>query len=49
MTIRFDANGIWSVEKAIAALRALAPDVDTTRMPRAEWRKRNEAAGIGVF
>ena len=24
-------------------------DVDTTRMPRAEWKKRNEAAGIGVF
>ena len=24
-------------------------DVDTTRMPREEWRKRNEAAGIGVF
>ena len=24
-------------------------DVDTTRMPRAEWRKQNEAAGIGVF
>ena len=23
--------------------------VDTTRMPREEWRKRNEAAGIGVF
>ena len=31
------------------ALRALAKDVDTTRMPREEWRKRNEAAGIGVF
>ena len=31
------------------ALRALATDVDTTRMPREEWRKRNEAAGIGVF
>ena len=24
-------------------------DVDTTRMSRAEWRKRNEAAGIGVL
>jgi predicted TIM-barrel fold metal-dependent hydrolase len=37
-------------EKAtVGALRALAEDVDTTRMPRAEWRKRNEAAGIGVF
>jgi hypothetical protein len=37
-------------EKAtVGALRALATDVDTTRMPREEWRKRNEAAGIGVF
>jgi len=31
----------------VGALRALAQDVDTTRMPREEWRKRNEAAGIG--
>ena len=23
-------------------------DVDTTRMPRSEWRQRNEAAGIGL-
>jgi hypothetical protein len=29
--------------------RALAADVDTARMPRAEWRKRNMAAGFGVF
>ena len=35
--------------KQPGALRALAKDVDTTRMPREEWRKRNEAAGIGVF
>ena len=28
---------------------ALATDVDTTRMPREEWKKRNERAGIGVF
>jgi predicted TIM-barrel fold metal-dependent hydrolase len=28
--------------------RARAEDVDVTRMPRAEWKKRNEAAGIGV-
>ena len=36
-------------EKAnVGALRALAKDVDTTRMPKAEWKKRNEAAGIGV-
>jgi hypothetical protein len=27
----------------------VARDVDVTRMPRADWRKRNEAAGIGVF
>ena len=25
-----------------------AADVDVTRMPRAEWKKQNEAAGIGV-
>jgi predicted TIM-barrel fold metal-dependent hydrolase len=35
-------------EATVGALRALATDVDTTRMTRAEWRKRNEAAGIGV-
>jgi predicted TIM-barrel fold metal-dependent hydrolase len=35
-------------QASVGALRALASDVDTTRMPRAEWRKRNEAAGIGV-
>jgi predicted TIM-barrel fold metal-dependent hydrolase len=33
----------------VGALRALAKDVDTSRMPKEEWRKRNEAAGIGVF
>jgi predicted TIM-barrel fold metal-dependent hydrolase len=36
-------------QATVGALRALAKDVDVTRMPRAEWRKRNEAAGIGVF
>jgi predicted TIM-barrel fold metal-dependent hydrolase len=36
-------------QATVGALRSLAADVDTTRMPRAEWRKRNEAAGIGVF
>jgi hypothetical protein len=36
-------------QTTVAALRALAPDVDTRRMPKEEWRKRNEAAGIGVF
>ncbi|MGF7235331.1 MAG: amidohydrolase family protein [Frankia sp.] len=34
-------------QATVGALRALAEDVDVTRMPRAEWRKRNEAAGIG--
>lgn len=28
--------------------RARAADVDTTRMTRAEWKQRNEAAGVGV-
>ena len=32
----------------VGALRASATDVDTTRLPRAEWKARNEAAGIGV-
>lgn len=36
-------------QASVGALRALAQDVDITRMPRAEWRKRNEASGIGVF
>jgi predicted TIM-barrel fold metal-dependent hydrolase len=36
-------------QATVGALRALAKDVDTTRMGRDEWRKRNEAAGIGVF
>ena len=36
-------------QASVGALRALAEDVDVTRMPKAEWRKRNEAAGIGVF
>ncbi|GMU78346.1 MAG: amidohydrolase [Acidimicrobiia bacterium] len=36
-------------QATVGARRALAQDVDTTRMPREEWRKRNEAAGIGVF
>ncbi len=36
-------------QASVGALRSLAKDVDVTRMPRAEWRKRNEAAGIGVF
>jgi predicted TIM-barrel fold metal-dependent hydrolase len=36
-------------QATVGALRALAADVDTTRMPRAEWKKRNEAAGVGIF
>jgi len=33
----------------VGSLRALAADVDTTRMSRDEWRKQNEASGIGVI
>jgi predicted TIM-barrel fold metal-dependent hydrolase len=36
-------------QSTVGALRALATDVDTRRMPKAEWRKRNEAAGIGTL
>ena len=36
-------------QATVGALRAQAKDVDTTRMSRDEWRKRNEAAGVGVF
>jgi predicted TIM-barrel fold metal-dependent hydrolase len=36
-------------QASVGALRALAQDVDVTRMSREEWRTRNEAAGIGVF
>jgi predicted TIM-barrel fold metal-dependent hydrolase len=36
-------------QATVGALRALAQDVDTTRRPREDWRKRNEAEGIGVF
>jgi predicted TIM-barrel fold metal-dependent hydrolase len=36
-------------QTTVGALRALARDVDVTRMPREEWRRRNEAAGVGVF
>ena len=35
-------------QATVGALRALAGDVDTTRMPRAQWRAQNEAAGIGA-
>jgi predicted TIM-barrel fold metal-dependent hydrolase len=36
-------------DATVGALRAKATDVDTTRFPKEEWKKRNEAAGIGVF
>ena len=38
-------------DATVGALRARATrtKVDVTRMPRAEWKKRNEAAGIGVL
>jgi L-alanine-DL-glutamate epimerase-like enolase superfamily enzyme len=44
LTIRVDANGVWSSEEATAALRALAP-VASRRSgacgPRATWRSRS--------
>jgi predicted TIM-barrel fold metal-dependent hydrolase len=36
-------------QATVGALRALATDVDVTRRSKDEWRKRNEAAGIGLF
>ena len=36
-------------QATVGELRALAADVDVTRRPKQEWRKLNEAAGIGVF
>lgn len=36
-------------QASVGALRSLAAGVDVARMPREEWRKRNEAAGIGMF
>jgi predicted TIM-barrel fold metal-dependent hydrolase len=33
---------------SVGSLRALAANVDTTRMSKDEWRKQNEAAGIGL-
>jgi predicted TIM-barrel fold metal-dependent hydrolase len=36
-------------DATVGALRRSATDVDTTRMPRAEWKRRNEAAGVGTF
>ncbi|GAC1309214.1 MAG: amidohydrolase family protein [Acidimicrobiales bacterium] len=34
-------------DATVGALRGQATDVDTSRMTRAEWRTRNEAAGVG--
>ncbi|HEX4629134.1 MAG TPA: hypothetical protein VH137_10125, partial [Gemmatimonadales bacterium] len=36
-------------QATVGALRAVASDVDVTRMSRHEWRQRNEAAGIGAL
>ena len=36
-------------EATVGALRAVARDVDVTRMSKDEWRRRNEAAGIGAI
>jgi predicted TIM-barrel fold metal-dependent hydrolase len=47
----FDWDPFVEVPKdraTVGGLRALAADVDTTRLPKDEWRRRNEAAGIGV-
>jgi predicted TIM-barrel fold metal-dependent hydrolase len=47
----FNWDPFVSVSKeqaSVGALRALARSVDTTRISRDEWRRRNEAAGIGV-
>ena len=35
-------------QATVGALRARSSHVDTTRMSKAEWRARNELAGIGV-
>jgi predicted TIM-barrel fold metal-dependent hydrolase len=47
----FDWDPFAHVSKeqaTVGALRSLARDVDTSTMPKAAWRKRNEAAGIGM-
>jgi predicted TIM-barrel fold metal-dependent hydrolase len=36
-------------QATVGGLRSLAGDVDTTRMSKAAWREKNEAAGIGVI
>ena len=46
----FDPFVHISKEQAtVGALRALATDIDTTRMSRHLWREQNEAKGIGVL
>lgn len=47
----FDWDPFVQVDKSqatVGGLRALARDVDTTRMSKDKWRAQNEAAGIGV-
>jgi cytochrome P450 len=36
-------------EANVGFLRALAANVDMTRRPKQEWKRRNEATGVGVF
>ena len=36
-------------EATVGAVRGRAGDVDVTRMPKDQWRTRNEAAGAGVL
>lgn len=48
----FDWNPFEYIAKdqaSVGALRSKAKDVDTTRMSKAEWKAKNEAAGIGVL
>ena len=39
---------IARAQASVGSLRALASDVDTSRHTRAEWRRRNDAAGVGA-
>jgi predicted TIM-barrel fold metal-dependent hydrolase len=47
----FDWDPFTNIKKdqaTVGALRALASDVDVTRMSRDKWRAQNEAAGLGL-
>jgi predicted TIM-barrel fold metal-dependent hydrolase len=47
----FDWDPFTNIKKdqaTVGALRALASDVDVTRMSKDKWRVQNEAAGIGL-